>query len=66
MNKDFLMEMEKEQLADYVNLLLDTIMDLEDRLQGIYEYTNNMSYAPVVDNPKKDLVKILKRVDKEC
>lgn len=64
MNKDFLMEMEKEQLADYVNLLLDTIMDLEDRLQGIYEYTNSMSYAPVIDNPKKDLVKILKRVDK--
>ena len=59
------MEMEKEQLADYVNLLLDTIMDLEDRLQDVYEYANNMSYAPVVDNPKKDLVKILKRVDKE-
>lgn len=65
MNKEFLMEMEKEQLADYINLLLDTIMDLEDRLQGIYEYTNRMSYAPVVNNPKKDLVKILKRVDKK-
>lgn len=65
MNKDFLMEMEKEQLADYVNLLLDTIMDLEDRLQGIYEYTNKMSYEKVIDNPKKDLVKILKRGDKE-
>jgi hypothetical protein len=24
-----------------------------------------MCYSPIVDNPKKDLVKILKRVDKE-
>ena len=29
------------------------------------EYVEKMSYAPVVDNPKKDLVKILKRVDKK-
>ncbi len=61
MNKEFLMEMEKEELADYINLLLDTVMDLEDRLQGIYEYTNRMSYQSVVDNPKKDLQKILKK-----
>lgn len=65
MNKKLLMEMEKEQLADYVNLLMDTVMDLEDRLQEMYEYVNNMSYETIVDNPKKDLVKILKRVDKE-
>ena len=54
MNKDHLMEMEKDELADYINLLLDTIMDLEDRLQGIYEYTNLMSFAPVIDNPKRN------------
>ena len=63
MNKDYLMDMDKEKLADYVLLLLDTIVDLEGRLQSLYEYTNRMSYAPVINNPKKDLVKILKRVD---
>ena len=61
MDKDFLMEMDKEQLIDYINLMLDTIMDLEDRLQGIYGYVDSMSFAPVVDNPKKDLQKILKK-----
>lgn len=64
MNKDFLMDMEKDQLADYINLLLDTLMDLEDRLQATYEYLDKMSYADIIDNPKKDLVKILKRDDK--
>lgn len=59
MNKDFLMDMEKDQLADYVNLLLDTVMDLEDRLQATYEFLDKMSYAPVIDNPKKELVKVL-------
>jgi hypothetical protein len=34
-------------------------------LNEINKYLDRMSYAPVVDNPKKDLVKILKRVDKE-
>ena len=63
MNKNDLMNMDKEKLADYVLLLLDTIVDLEGRLQSVYEYTNRMSYAPVVDNPKKDIIKRLKRVD---
>lgn len=39
------------------------------RLQGIINeletYIDKMSYTSVVNNPKKDLVKILKRVDKE-
>lgn len=60
MNKDFLMEMSKEQLVDYVNLMLDTIMDLEGRLQGIYGYVDRMSFAPVVNNPKKDLYRLLR------
>ena len=65
MEKETLMEMDKEQLINYVNLMLDTIMDLEGRLQSIYKYVDMMSFAPVVDNPKKDLQKILKRSDKE-
>ena len=38
---------------------------LEETIKEIEDYVEKMSYAPVVDNPKKDLVKILKRVDKE-
>ena len=39
--------------------------ELEETIKAIEEYVEKMSYAPVVDNPKKYLVKILKRVDKE-
>ena len=63
--KQKLEKMDKEQLINYINLMLDTIMDLENRLQGIYGYVDKMSFASVVDNPKKDLIKILKRGDKE-
>ena len=58
-------EMDKEQLISYINLMLDTIMDLEDRLQGIYGYVDSMSFADVVDNPKKDLYRLLKGKDIE-
>jgi hypothetical protein len=34
-------------------------------LNEINKYLDKMCYSPIVDNPKKDLVKILKRVDKE-
>lgn len=60
MNRDFLLEMEKEQLVDYINLMFDTIATLEGRLQDIYEYVDMMSFASVVDNPKKDLYRLLK------
>ena len=33
-------------------------------INEINKYIDKMSYAPVVDNPKKDLVKILKKVNK--
>lgn len=38
---------------------------LEEIIKEIEIYVEKMSYAPVVNNPKKDLVKILKRSDKE-
>lgn len=38
---------------------------LEEIIKEIEKYVEKMSYALVVDNPKKDLVKILKRVDKK-
>ena len=39
--------------------------ELEEIIKEIEIYVEKMSYADIVDNPKKDLVKILKRVDKE-
>ena len=39
--------------------------ELEEIIKEIEIYIDKMSYAEVVDNPKKDLVKILKRSDKE-
>ena len=65
MNRDFLLEMEKEQLVEYINLMFDTIATLEGRLQDIYEYVDMMSFASVIDNPKKDLYRLLKGKDIE-
>jgi hypothetical protein len=39
--------------------------ELEKIIKEIEIYIDKMSYADIVDNPKKDLVKILKRSDKE-
>lgn len=38
---------------------------LESTLNQVDKYVDKMSYEVIVDNPKKDLVKILKRSDKE-
>lgn len=55
-----------------INDLLSRIAALEwevERLESIVtqidRYTEKMSYLEIVDNPKKDLQKILKRSDKE-
>ena len=39
--------------------------ELEEIIKAIEYYIDKMSFAPVVDNPKKDLQKILKRSDKK-
>lgn len=72
--------MEIEQNIIYEDTLLEITPELMkktivkqdkeiERLQNIINeletYIDKMSYAPVVNNPKKDLAKILKRVDKE-
>ena len=46
-------------------MMKKTKEQLEEIIKEIEKYVEKMSYAPVVNNPKKDLVKILKRVDKE-
>lgn len=38
---------------------------LESTLNQVDKYIEKMSYSSIVDNPKKDLQKILKRSDKE-
>lgn len=35
--------------------------ELEKIIKEIEIYINKMSYADIVDNPKKDLIKILKK-----
>lgn len=48
-----------------VEELISRVEYLERVVKELQDYVEKMSYASVIDNPKKDLVKILKRVDKE-
>lgn len=48
-----------------VEELIGRVEYLERVVKELQDYIEKMSYASVIDNPKKDLVKILKRVDKE-
>lgn len=41
--------------------LLNENKDLRQTINDVIEYVDKMSYAEVVDNPKKDLQKILKK-----
>ena len=38
--------------------------ELEEIIKQIERYVDKMSYAKVIDNPRKDLVKILKKENK--
>lgn len=38
---------------------------LESKINQVDKYVDKMSYEVIVDNPKKDLQKILKRSNKE-
>lgn len=40
------------------------IQHLENKIKEIENYVEKMSYCEVVDNPKKDLIKILKKENK--
>lgn len=64
MNEEILEEklMQKMKQAKYYK---KKYQEAQDIIKAVENYIDKMSYAPVVDNPKKDLVKILKRVDKE-
>lgn len=47
-----------------VEELIGRVEYLERVVKELQEYVEKMSYAPVVDNPKKDLIKILKKENK--
>ena len=62
----------KEQEVGINNFGLNYLVSLEQEIQRLNNiineletYIDKMSYTSVVNNPKKDLVKILKRGDKE-
>lgn len=63
MNKEILEEklMQKMKQATYYKKKYQETLET---IKAIEEYVEKMSYAPVVDNPKKDLVKILKKENK--
>lgn len=48
-----------------VEELIGRVEYLERVVKELQDYVEKMSYCEIVNNPKKDLVKILKRVDKE-
>lgn len=64
-DKEFWMNCSKEQLIDHLIGSIRNGEELLSRIERATEYIDKMSYTSIVDNPKKDLVKILKRVDKE-
>jgi hypothetical protein len=65
-DKEFWLKCTKEELIDHLIGSIRNGEELLSRIERATEYLEKMSYASVIDNPKKDLVKILKRVDKEC
>ena len=43
------------------NYLTTELVELQKDMKELRSYVEKMSYADVVDNPKKDLIKILKK-----
>ena len=61
MNKDKVIN----NLLSRIATLEWEIERLESTINQVDKYVDKMSYQDIVDNPKKDLQKILKRSDKE-
>ena len=47
-----------------VEELIGRVKYLEDKIKEIENYVNKMSYQEIVNNPKSDLIKILKKENK--
>lgn len=47
-----------------VEELIGRVEYLERVVKELQDYVEKMSYASVIDNPKKDLIKILKKENK--
>lgn len=63
--EDTLLEITPELMKKTIVKQEQEIQRLQNIINELETYIDKMSYTSVVDNPKKDLVKILKRVDKE-
>ena len=61
MNKDKVIN----NLLSRIATLEWEIERLESTINQVDKYIDKMSYEVIIDNPKKDLQKILKRSDKE-
>ena len=53
-----------EQMATMFDYYQEEVQRLNTILNNIHTYIEKMSYANVVDNPKKDLTRILTKEDK--
>lgn len=53
-----------EQMATMFDYYQEEVQRLNTILNNIHTYIEKMSYCDVVDNPKKDLTRILKKEDK--
>lgn len=53
-----------EEMLGRIKYLEEENKRLKSKIKQIDNYIEKMSYCPVVDNPKKDLIKILKKENK--
>lgn len=50
-----------QEILDYITMLEQEVMELNTILNNIHNYIEKMSYCEVVDNPKKELSRILEK-----
>lgn len=56
-----LLEQENKELKQQCETYSKSIYYLEQTLNNIHNYIEKMSYCDIVDNPKKDLSRILEK-----
>lgn len=56
-----LLEQENKELKQQCKIYSKRIYYLEQTINNIHNYIEKMSYCDIVDNPKKELTKILEK-----
>jgi len=59
-----LLEQENKELKQQCETYSKSIYRLEQVINNIHNYIEKMSYCDIVDNPKKELTRILERKNK--